>query len=106
VRGAALALGKCVLFLGNDSGAMHLAAAAGTPCVAIFSSRDWPGAWYPYGVEQRVFRSEIECEGCYLVECIERQNECLRRISADDVYAACANLLSGKTAHARAEIAP
>lgn len=103
VRGAAAALKKCALFLGNDSGAMHLAAAAGTPCVAIFSSRDWPGAWYPYGVEQRVFRSEIECEGCYLVECVERQNECLRRISADDVLSACAELLSARAPRRQAE---
>lgn len=106
VRGAASALGKCVLFLGNDSGTMHLAAAAGTPCVAIFSSRDWPGAWYPYGVEQRVFRSEIECEGCYLVECVERQNECLRRITADDVLSACAELLCARVSRQQVEIAP
>jgi len=104
VRGSASALGKCALFLGNDSGTMHLAAAAGTPCVAIFSSRDWPGAWYPYGVEQRVFRSEIECEGCYLVECVERQNECLRRISSDDVLSACTELLSARMPWRQVEV--
>lgn len=93
LRAAAFALKRCALFLGNDSGAMHLAAAGGVPCVAVFSSRDWPGAWYPYGVEQRVFRSAIDCEGCYLEECLERRNECLDRISADEVQAACEGLL-------------
>jgi lipopolysaccharide heptosyltransferase III len=94
VRAAAWALQRCALFLGNDSGTMHLAAAGGTPCVAVFSSRDWPGAWYPYGVEQRVFRSEIECEGCYLTECVERRNECLNRISAMEVGVACEKILN------------
>lgn len=89
VRSASWALGQCALFLGNDTGTLHLAAAAGTPCVAVFSSRDWPGAWYPYGVTARVFRSEIECEGCYLIECIERQNECLKRTSTTEVIASC-----------------
>jgi heptosyltransferase-3 len=94
LRPAASALSRCALFLGNDSGTMHLAAAVGVPCVALFSSRDWPGAWYPYGVEQRVFRTQIECEGCYLVECVERQNECLKLISADEVFDACREILA------------
>jgi ADP-heptose:LPS heptosyltransferase len=94
LREAASALKRCALFLGNDSGAMHLAAAAGVPCVAVFSSRDWPGAWYPYGVEQRVFRSAIDCEGCYLEECLERRNECLDRVSVDEVLLACEGLLA------------
>jgi ADP-heptose:LPS heptosyltransferase len=75
---------------------MHLAACAQIPCVAIFSSRDWPGAWYPYNVEARVFRSDIECEGCYLVECVERQNECLKRISVEQVLSACREMLRDK----------
>jgi ADP-heptose:LPS heptosyltransferase len=75
---------------------MHLAAAAGTPCVAVFSARDWPGAWYPYGVEQRVFRTAIECEGCYLNECVARQNECLSRISVEQVLAGCEGLLENR----------
>jgi ADP-heptose:LPS heptosyltransferase len=67
---------------------MHLAATAGVPCVAVFSSREWPGMWFPYGVKQKVFRSEIECEGCALMECVEKRNECLNRIPADAVRAA------------------
>ncbi len=96
VRAAAAALQECALYLGNDTGTMHLAAAAGTPCVAVFSARDWPGAWYPYGVAQRVFRTALDCEGCYLVECVVRQNECLDRISVAEVVAGCESLLSGK----------
>ena len=96
VRASAAALRQCALYLGNDTGTMHLAAAAGTPCVAVFSARDRPGAWYPYGVEQRVFRTAIECEGCYLEACVERKNECLNRISVEQVLAGCEGLMTGK----------
>lgn len=93
VRESSMALKSCALFIGNDTGTMHLAAAAGTPCVAIFSARDWPGAWYPYGVARRVFRIPLECEGCYLVECTDRRNECLTRITVDEVVEGCEEFL-------------
>jgi asparagine synthase (glutamine-hydrolysing) len=93
LRAAAAALKRCTLFLGNDTGTMHMAAAVGVPCVAVFSSRERPGVWFPYGDSHRVFRSRIDCEGCWLVECIERQNECLKRVSVDEVLDACRDLL-------------
>jgi heptosyltransferase III len=93
IRASSMALKTCALYLGNDTGTMHLAAAAGTPCVALFSARDWPGAWYPYGVAKRVFRTALDCEGCYLVECVERRNECLTRITVDEVVAGCDQFL-------------
>jgi ADP-heptose:LPS heptosyltransferase len=89
LRAAAAALKRCRLYLGNDTGTMHLAAAAGVPCIAVFSARTNPGLWNPYGVEQKIFRTQIECEGCGLVECIELGNECLNRISGEEVFRAC-----------------
>ena len=62
LRASAAALKRCAFFLGNDTGTMHMAAAVGLPCVAIFSSRERPGLWFPFGEGHRVFRSEIECE--------------------------------------------
>ena len=41
-------------FLCHDSGPMHLAAAVGTPCVAVFSSLNPPGKWYPLGGNHRI----------------------------------------------------
>jgi ADP-heptose:LPS heptosyltransferase len=73
-----------------------MAAAVGVPCVAIFSSRDYPGRWYPQGEGHRVFRSQIECEGCGLVECIEKQMECIKRISANEVLDACREILAAR----------
>ncbi len=102
VRASSMALKNCAMFVGNDTGTMHLAAAAGTPCVAIFSARDWPGAWYPYGVARRVFRVPLDCEGCYLVECADRHNECLTRITVDEVADGCEEFLRKATAEPRA----
>ncbi len=99
IRTAALGLKRCALYLGNDTGTMHLAAAMGVPCVAIFSSRERPGMWYPHGEHNVVFRTAIECEGCGLVECIVRDNECLRRIEAAEVTKAAARILSRAAVH-------
>ncbi|MEI6234632.1 MAG: glycosyltransferase family 9 protein [Planctomycetota bacterium] len=93
LRASAAALGRCRLYFGNDTGTMHLAASAKTPCAAIFSARDYPGRWEPCGVPRRVLRSAIECEGCMLTDCVERRMECLMRISVDDAVAACESLL-------------
>ena len=89
IREAAVALEQCQLYLGNDTGTMHLAASVGVPCVAIFSARDVPGAWHPLGERHRVMRSQIDCEGCMLVECATRRTECLTQIQTDEVLNAC-----------------
>jgi asparagine synthase (glutamine-hydrolysing) len=93
LRGSAAALRRCALLLTNDTGTMHLAAVAGTRCVAIFSARHAPGSWNPYGQYHRVFQTQIECEGCLLVECVEKKNECLIRIPAGPVVNACKETL-------------
>ena len=49
----AAVLERCVLFLGNDSGIMHLAAAVGTPTVAVFGAASLP-IWEPVGARTRV----------------------------------------------------
>jgi ADP-heptose:LPS heptosyltransferase len=94
VREAGMALKRCLIYLGNDTGTMHLAAAAGVRCVAIFSSRERSGLWYPAGSGNRVFRSQIDCEGCGLKVCITRDIECLRRVDPQSVLAACVELLA------------
>jgi len=73
------------MYLGHDSGPMHLAAAVGTPCVAVFSSRSLPGEWFPYGDQHRVLYRSISCQGCRLEVCIERQKACIRSITVDEV---------------------
>jgi ADP-heptose:LPS heptosyltransferase len=93
IRPSLAGMKRCRFFVGNDTGTMHMAAAVGLRCVAIFSSREPPGLWYPQGDGHRVFRSTIDCEGCGLIECLELGNECLKRISVEQVLTACRELL-------------
>lgn len=93
LRPAAAALQQCRLYLGNDTGTMHLAAAVGVSCVAVFSARDWPGKWNPYGARHQVLRAQVECEGCALTHCVERGNRCLSEISVGATVSACAEVL-------------
>jgi heptosyltransferase III len=50
------ALYECRLFVGHDTGVTHLAAAVGTPTVALFGATD-PAVWAPLGEHVRVVRS-------------------------------------------------
>jgi len=100
VRPSAAAISRCCMYLGNDTGTMHLAAAVRVPCVAVFSARDFPGAWYPLGKGHTVLRHDIECEGCMLQDCTVRNKECLTAISVDEVYAACATTMSSALSRA------
>lgn len=93
VRESAAVLERARVVIGHDSGPMHLAAAVGTPCVAIFSSRNLPGEWFPYGQMHRVLYRPIECQGCKLDVCTERQKACIESITVDDVFGAVHGVL-------------
>ena len=87
-RESAAAFARARLFIGHDSGPMHLAAAVGTPCVAIFAARNLPRQWFPYGPHHRILYHRVECAGCGLETCIEQQKKCLLSITPDEVLAA------------------
>lgn len=93
VRQAAAVLAKCRLYVGNDTGTMHMAAAVETRCVVAFSAQDWPGRWYPYGKGHVVLRHAVPCAGCMLREC-DRELQCLTLIEVDDVFEACRKVLA------------
>jgi ADP-heptose:LPS heptosyltransferase len=88
---SAAVLERCSVYVGNDTGTMHLAASVGTPCAAIFSARDNPGKWEPAGDRHVVLRHDVPCGGCGLRTCIEHDLACLKGIDVDDVVAAVAH---------------
>jgi ADP-heptose:LPS heptosyltransferase len=91
VRGTAALLRRVDLLVTNDTGPMHLAAAVGTPVVAIFASRDFAGRWYPYRVPSEVLRARDVCAKCLFAT--HRTDHCVREIRVEDVWAACQRLL-------------
>ncbi|HEX8906772.1 MAG TPA: glycosyltransferase family 9 protein, partial [Longimicrobiaceae bacterium] len=80
----AAVLDRAELYVGNDTGPMHLAAAVGTPVVAVFSARDFPGGWVPYGEGHAALRRDVPCSPCFKEEC-DVGLLCLDAISVDDV---------------------
>jgi hypothetical protein len=84
-RVSAAVLSKCKLFIGHDSGPMHLAACVGTPCVAIFSARNLPRQWFPRGNKNVILYNKTECAGCGLEVCTIEKKKCLISISVKQV---------------------
>lgn len=89
VQESAALLAACRLYVGNDTGTMHLAAFAGTPCVALFSARDEPGKWAPYGPSHTVLRTDPACSLCMRRECTTQGMVCLTDISVRAVVEKC-----------------
>jgi len=82
------------LFVGVDSMPMHLAAAMGTPTVALFgpSGED---EWGPWGVAHRVVATNFPCRPCGNDGCGGGKiSECLTTLPVENVIAAVESLLS------------
>jgi heptosyltransferase II len=79
-------LSQCHLFIGNDSGAMHVAAAVGLPVVAVFGPTD-PGGTAPVTPRCTVVQDKPYCSPCFLRRC-PTDHRCMTRVSPDAVAAA------------------
>ncbi|TWR27578.1 glycosyltransferase family 9 protein [Mucilaginibacter pallidiroseus] len=90
-------LKKARLFIGHDSGPMHLAAAAGAPCVAIFAARALPRHWFPRGDNNTIIYHKTDCAGCGVEVCIEQKKKCILSITVDEVYQTATDMVN-KTA--------
>jgi ADP-heptose:LPS heptosyltransferase len=71
-RETAALIEKATLFLGHDTGTLHLAAAVCTRVVGIFSARNAPGKWYSDRPGDRFFYQRVPCFGCEL----EKAKDC------------------------------
>ena len=101
-RESAAVFERAKVYVGHDSGPMHLASAVGTPCVAVFSGRGKPKRWFPYGEGHRVLYHRVSCWGCGLETCIVEGKRCILSIRIEEVAAAVEDVLRDRTAHASA----
>ncbi|WP_447973294.1 lipopolysaccharide heptosyltransferase II [Nitrospira sp. Kam-Ns4a] len=83
---------RCGLFLSNDTGPMHIAAAFGVPLVAIFGPTD-PRTTAPYGTGHTIVRQPVECAPCLLREC-PIDHRCMTGITVDMVSEAAVERLT------------
>jgi ADP-heptose:LPS heptosyltransferase len=93
-RVSAAILRKARLFIGHDSGPLHLAATVGTPCVGIYSGRHRPGQWFPRGNGNLILYHRTSCSGCGLNACQQHGKKCILSISVEEVLRAIGTQLA------------
>jgi len=86
-------IGLCGLFVTNDSGLMHVAAALDVPLTALFGPTD-PQATSPWCPRHKLLRMEgLYCSPCMKRECREGHHLCMESISMEDVLDSCNELI-------------
>lgn len=86
-------LSRVKVYIGNDTGPMHMAALHKVPCVAIFSARDRDGKWSPWSDGHEVLRADVPCACCMLQECYANPPVCLAKISENAVIETAKRIL-------------
>ncbi len=92
LRQFAALVAECSLFLCNDSGPMHIAAALKVPTVAIFGPTDHV-RWKPRNENAVVVRRDMDCWPCSAHKC-KRAFECTKLLPVKDVWNAIINVSS------------
>jgi len=92
------AIRKCILFISNDGGPMHMAVALGVKTVSIFGPvSEIVYGPYPEKINHVVLSWNGDCRPCYKnfrLPICDKDKECLRAISVDEVYGAAVKLLN------------
>jgi len=92
LRQVAALMEKATLYIGNDTGLLHLAIAVGLPSVAIVGGGDY-GRFLPYGkLPPSIAYHEMDCYGCRW-RCIYGKPYCITDISPQEIYQIAVRLL-------------
>ena len=92
IRELAACIEKCDLFLTNDTGPMHIAAAVGTPTVSLFG----PGnhiRFQPLGGLHQTIRHDVPCNPCKQFTDKCKDNICMKKITVDEVWQSISDTL-------------
>ena len=85
-------LGRAPLLISNNTGPVHLAAAAGTPVVDLYALTNPQHT--PWMTPSRVLNHDVPCKYCYRSVCPEGHHDCLRLVPPDRVVEAALELLA------------
>jgi heptosyltransferase III len=77
-RESAAAMRRAAVFIGHDSGPLHLAAAAGVSCVGLFGNINRPSRWHPRGAQHRIIHRMSGLQYISVAEVIEAVREIVR----------------------------
>ncbi len=78
-------IARCRLFITNDSGLMHVAAALHIPQIAIFGPTDY-STTSPADSASRMIRVPTPCSPCLKQECPLKHHQCMKAINVDMVF--------------------
>jgi ADP-heptose:LPS heptosyltransferase len=94
-RETAALIEQASLFLGHDTGTLHLAAAVDTRAIGIFSARNVPGKWYTDRNNDRFFYHRPPCFGCELVNVESCPNDvvCMKHHKVEEIVEATQEVL-------------
>ena len=83
---------RSALFVGSDSGAMHIASAVGTPVVALFGPSN-PAEWGPRSRQAEVIYKGLDCRACFHPTCERGEMNCMKQITVEQTFAAAMRML-------------
>jgi heptosyltransferase-2 len=86
------------LFIGNDSGPLHLAALLEVPLIGLFGPAS-PELTAPLSARGSFLYHQVACSPCSQTVCIMPDNSCMRRITPEDVLTAVAEELERASGH-------
>jgi ADP-heptose:LPS heptosyltransferase len=93
LRPTAALMAEAALYVGSDGGAMHIAAAVGTPTVGLFG----PGSYHvfsPIGRRTVGITRMFPCSPCAQTTCIRPNDTCMMAITSDEVIVAIERMLA------------
>lgn len=95
-------LRRCALLLTNDTGAMHLASALGTPCLALFGPTD-PRRTGPLGLGHQILQNPPSCSPCRYRDC-PIDHRCMQGVDVERVVAAAEAVLTRSPVMAETDV--
>lgn len=83
---------EATVYIGNESGPLHIASLCGTPSVGLFGPGE-PDIFYPFGPKTTYLHHILPCNPCNQVTCIHPENPCIKRIQLSEVITKIEELL-------------
>lgn len=98
LRQLAAIISRCAVFVSNDAGPMHIAAALGVPTIGLFGPGE-ENIWFPYDARlgHLALRRDVFCHPCHLDVCNRSgadYMECMKRLNTEDVFSAVKQCLA------------
>lgn len=100
LRQLAAIITHCSLFIANDAGPMHIAAALGIPTIGLFGPGE-ENIWFPYSQQDGhiALRKDVSCHPCHLNVCNregEGYMECMKLLSVKEVFSEVVRRMNSK----------